>query len=227
MAENLNQGHRQRLRERFEREGLAHFKDHEVLELMLFYAIPRADTNAMAHRLMREFGSLSAVLEADTAELAGVDGMGKSSAVFLSALPALTRRYFHDRIVRDRPSLDNAEAVARYVKPLMAGRTEEVFYVLCLDAQNRVSFPAQVSQGTVNRAFVHPRQVVEAALKHRAVSVILAHNHPSGGIEPSAADHQLTERLMQALGAIDIKVLDHVIIGGDQHYSFASAGLLS
>lgn len=225
-SSNLNQGHRSRLRDRFQKEGLTHFEDHEVLELMLFYAIPRADTNPIAHRLMQHFGSLSAVLEADMKDLQAIAGMGEQSALFIHALPALTRRYFHDRIHRDKPLLDSASAVSEYVKPLMAGRKSEVFYVLCLDAQCHAVYPAQVSQGTVKASYVHPRLVVEAALKHNAANVVLAHNHPSGSVTPSQADYHLTRQLVQALGALEIKVLDHIIVGDDATYSFADKGEL-
>ncbi len=223
---NLNRGHRTRLRDRFRKEGLDHFNDHQVLELMLFYAIPRADTNPIAHRLMDHFGSLSAVLEAEPKDLQEIAGMGEQSALFIHALPALTRRYFHDRITRDQPQLNSAEAVSEYVKPIMAGQKSEVFYLLCLDTQCRAVYAAKISQGTVKDAYVHPRHVVEAALRHNAASVVLAHNHPSGSLNPSQADHRLTRQLVQALGALEIKVLDHVIVGNDESYSFAEHGVL-
>ena len=108
----------------------------------------------------------------------------------------------------------------------MAGRTREVFYVLCLDSQLRVKFPAQITQGTVKDAFVHPREVVETALAHHTSAVVLAHNHPSGEPTPSRADHHLTRQLVQALGIIDINVLDHVIIADENSYSFAEMGTL-
>ncbi|MEE9446435.1 MAG: DNA repair protein RadC [Arenicellales bacterium] len=223
---SLHTGHRQRLRARFLEEGLEGFDDHQVLELILFYAIPRGDTNDIAHRLMNHFGRLSAVFDARVSDLQQVQGMGEQAAVLIHTLPALMRRYHLDRIMRDAPVLDSADSVSDYLKPLMAGRTHEVFYVLCLDSRLRVKFPAQISQGTVKDAFVHPREVVEAALAHHAGAVVLAHNHPSGSLMPSQADHQLTKQLVQALGMIDIQVLDHVIIADDDSYSFAQMGVL-
>lgn len=224
--ENLHGGHRERLRKRFIREGLESFEDHQVLELILFYAIPRGDTNEIAHRLMEHFGRLSAVFDARVSDLQQVKGIGEQAAILINTLPALMRRYYRDRIVRDAPVLNSAKAVEDYLKPLMAGRTREVFYVLCLDSQLRVSFPAQISEGTVKDAFVHPRLVVEAALAHHASAVVLAHNHPSGGVAPSKADHHLTKQLVQALSAIGIDVLDHVIIADDNSYSFAEMGVM-
>lgn len=118
----IHQGHRERLRARFLAEGLDGFEDHQVIELLLFHVIPRADTNPIAHKLMRRFGSLSAVLEADPKDLTSVEGMGDKAAAFLSLIPKITRRYFHDRVNRDAPRLTSSEAVTEYLVPLMAGR---------------------------------------------------------------------------------------------------------
>ncbi len=225
-AENVNKGHRQRLRDRYAHAGLGDLHDHEVLELLLYYALARGDTNRIAHHLMKRFGSLSAVLDADLGELQQVTGVGQQAAVLLSLMPALTRRYLHDRIKRDQPILNSARAVAEYVKPLLIGRRTEVFYLLCLDSRLRVIFPALVSRGTVKDAYVHPRKVVELALRHQSSSVILAHNHPSGHLQASAQDKALTQRLVQALGLIDIRVLDHIIVADDQSLSFAELGIL-
>jgi DNA repair protein RadC len=224
--ENLHAGHRQRLRSRFLEEGLDGFHDHQVLELLLFHVIPRGDTNPVAHRLMERFGSLSAVLEADPRDLETVEGMGARASAFLSLVPPLTRRYFHDRVQRDRPLLNSATAVADYLVPLMAGRPEEVFYLLCLDSRCRVIHPVLLSEGTVRETAVYPRHVVQEAIRHRATAVILAHNHPAGSVAPSQQDRHLTRLLVQALGPLDIKVLDHIIVGGDRTFSFASEGEL-
>jgi len=223
---DLHQGRRKRVRQRFVEEGLNAFADHEVLELLLFYAIPRGDTNKLAHRLMCHFGRLSAVFDAQLSDLQQVPGIGHQTAVLLHSMPAVLRRYHSDRVQRDAPILNSAQAVSDYLHPLMAGRTREVFYVLCLDSRLRVKFPAQISEGTVKDAYVHPRAVVEAALAHHASAVVLAHNHPSGHLQPSRADHNLTKQLVQALAGIDINVLDHVIIADDQSYSFAEMGVL-
>jgi DNA repair protein RadC len=224
--EKLHNGHRERLRKRFQEEGLDSFEDHQVLELLLFHVIQRGDTNPVAHRLIKRFGSLSAVLEADPKDVSMVEGIGERAAAFLAMIPQVTRRYFHDRVLRDRPKLNSSDAVAEYLIPLMAGRPEEVFYVLCLDTQCRVVYPALISEGTVKEAVVYPRHVVEVALRHRAASVILAHNHPAGTTRPSQQDHQLTRLLVQALGPLDIKVLDHIIIAGNQAFSFAVEGIM-
>ena len=222
----MHAGHRKRLRMRFLKEGLDSFEDHQVLELLLFQTIPRLDTNPLAHRLMQRFGSLSAVFEADPKDLASVEGIGENAAIFLSMIPQVTRRYFHDRVNHSRKPLNNSESAAEYLVPLMAGRSEEVFYVICLDSQLRVLYPALISEGTVKDALVHPRHVAEAAVRHKAASVILAHNHPAGSAKPSTHDHKLTRNLFQALGGINVQVVDHIIVAGEQIYSFSRDGAL-
>ncbi|MDH4230246.1 MAG: DNA repair protein RadC [Nitrospirota bacterium] len=222
----LHDGHRDRLRQRARLEGLDAFADHEVLELLLFSVLPRVNTNPVAHRLMYRFGSLSAVLEADARDLATVDGIGARGADFLALVPGLARRYLQDRVQRDNPPLTDPAAVARYLVPLMAGRPEEVVYLLCLDVQCRVAFPALLSSGTVAEAYVHTRHAVEEALRHRATSAILAHNHPSGSPNPSASDIELTRRVARALEAVDIPLLDHVIVAGETTFSFEQEGML-
>jgi DNA repair protein RadC len=211
---------------RFLKEGLDSFEDHQVLELLLFQAVPRRDTNPLAHNLMKRFGSLSAVLEADPKDLASIEGVGENAAAFLSMIPQVTRRYFHDRVKHSRKPLNSSESAAEYLVPLMAGRSEEVFYLICLDSRLKVLYPALISEGTVKDALVHPRKVVESAVRHKAASVILAHNHPAGSVTPSAHDHKLTRSLVQALGGINVQVVDHVIVAGELIYSFSREGTL-
>jgi DNA repair protein RadC len=222
----LHTGHRERLRLRFLKEGLDSFEDHQVLELLLFQAIPRRDTNPISHNLIQRFGSLSAVLEADPKDLAAVEGVGENAAAFLSMIPHITRRYFYDRIRHSRKTLNTSETAAEYLVPLMAGRSEEVFYAICLDSQLRVLYPALISEGTVKDALVHPRHVAEAAVRHKAASVLLAHNHPAGSAKPSTHDHKLTRNLVQALGGINVQVVDHIIVAGELIYSFQREGTL-
>ncbi|MBF0628660.1 MAG: DNA repair protein RadC [Magnetococcales bacterium] len=222
----LHHGHRQRLRRRFLEEGLEGFEDHQVLELLLFNVLPRQDTNGLAHLLLKRFGGLSAALDADPVDLASTPGMGEAAAAFLAMIPPLTRRYLEDQVTRDKPALNDPDKAAAYVLSLTAGRTEEVFYVLCLDPRARLLFPALLTRGTVNEAHVHPRQVVEVALRHKAVEVILAHNHPSGNTTPSVADRTLTRILMNALTPIGIRLVDHLITAGNRCLSMAREGIL-
>ena len=219
-------GHRARLRQRFLEAGLDSFADHEVLEFALFHAVPRGDTNEIAHRLMTRFGSLAAVFEADPADLAAVEGMGPLSAAFLSFVPQLARRYLKDRVAPGKPCLKTSEEAMTYAIPLVTGRADEVFYVVSLDAACRVVHATPLAKGTVAEIRLHPRQVVEVALRNRASSVLFIHNHPAGTARPSTDDLRLTETLVKTLQPLSIKVLDHIIVAGDQAYSFVRGNVM-
>ncbi|MHB1652164.1 MAG: RadC family protein [Desulfitobacteriaceae bacterium] len=213
------------MKNRFLEEGLDGFEDHQILELLLFYAIPRRDTNEIAHSLIRKYGSLSGVLEADPKDLAKTPGLGENSAVLLALIPSLARIYLKDRW-GSRPTLNSTAKAGEYVLTLCAGRTYEVFYVICLDAQHNVIYPALVHEETIDQAPVYPRVIVETALRHKAHSVILAHNHPGGSPTPSPQDIEVTKRIQVALEQISISVLDHIIAAGEQYVSCAEKGLL-
>jgi DNA repair protein RadC len=219
-------GHRKRLRERFEQSGLDAFHDHEVLELLLTYAIPRRDVKPLAKTLLGEFGGLSAVLDAPLSRLKQISGVGGHAAILLSLAPRLLDRYQQDRWQK-RQAFHSTPEVVAFLRPELSGEVTEVFCVLALNSQNALIAMERVQQGTVNKTIVFPRLVVEAALKHRATAVILAHNHPSGEPKPSAADRQLTLRLRKTLHDLDITVHDHIIIAGPAYYSFAENGELA
>lgn len=221
----MHEGHRERVRNRFLNEGLDSFEPHQILELLLFYSIPRKDTNELAHALLKRYGSLSAVFEADPADLMSVPGIGKNSAVLLTLIPSLARIYFKDKWGK-KPRLNNTAKAGEYLVALFSGRQYEAFYVVCLDAQNRVNHPCMVHEGTIDQAPVYPRLIVEAALRHQAHSVILAHNHPGGSLEPSQADLNVTRKIVTALEAISIRVLDHIIVADGKYFSFADHGLI-
>ncbi|MBF0462776.1 MAG: DNA repair protein RadC [Magnetococcales bacterium] len=222
----LHRGHRERLRRRFLNEGLERFENHQVLELLLFNALPRQDTNRIAHLLLQRFGCLSAVLDADVRDLASVPGMGEVAAAFLSLIPSLTRRYLHDSATREKTPLNDPYRTSRFLVPLMAGRVEEVFYALCLDNRCQLLFPALISRGTVTDALIHPRQVVETVLRHKSVNLILAHNHPSGVLQASQSDINLTSLLQRLFLPMGIRLVDHVIVAGEKTLSMASMGFL-
>ncbi len=222
---DLHEGHRKRLKNRFLEEGLDGFKDHEILELLLFYSIPQRDTNELAHSLINKFGSLSSVLETDSKELVKMRGIGEHSAILLSLIPSLSRIYFKDRW-RDKPVLNSSSKAGEYALSLFTGRNYEVFYVLCLDSQNKLNYASLVHEGTINEAPIYPRIIVETALRYKASRVILAHNHPGGSLRPSKADINATKKIVSALKAIDIEVVDHIIVAGDKYTSFAEESLL-
>ncbi len=221
----MHEGHRDRVRNRFLNEGLDNFDNHQVLELLLFYAIPQKDTNQLAHELIDRYGSLSAVFEADPRELQKLKGVGKNTAVLLSMIPQLCRRYLNDRW-GTRPQLSSTRLAGEYVVTLFSGRLSEVFYAICLDSQNKVTYPALVHEGTIDTAPVYPREIVQAALRHHATGIILAHNHPGGSLNPSSADIEATKKIISACDTINVKVMDHIIVAGEKYFSFADNGLI-
>lgn len=212
------------MRERFLRSGLNGFHDHEVLELLLTYAIPRRDVKPIAKELLNEFGNLAGVLDAPAEVLQRIDGIGEYAAVLIAFVPRLFESYQKSRWERQE-TFNSTESAAGFLSALLGTAREEIFCVLALDSRNRLIAVEQIQKGSVNRTAVFPRQVVEAGLKHRATAVILAHNHPGGAPQPSSADRQLTQKLRKMLGDLDIVVHDHIIIAGpDHHYSFAQHG---
>lgn len=226
MDKNLHEGHRQRVKSRYLNEGLDAFEDYQVLELLLFYSVPMRDTNELAHKMINEFGSLAGLFEADPKDVCRRCGVSENTAILLSLIPSLARRYFKGKW-GDKPVLNSSTKAGEYAVSLFTGRTYEVFYVICLDAQNRVNYAAMVHEGTINEAPVYPRLIVETALRHQANSVILAHNHPGGSLQPSRADIEVTKKIITALSAISITVVDHIITAGDKYFSFAEKGLLN
>ena len=219
----MHDGHRQRVKDRFCKEGLDHFEEHEVLELLLYYCIPRVDTNPVAHRLLDHFGSLSAVMEAPVEELEKVSGIGHNAAVFLSLVTA-AGRYYQVNCASNHVALTTVEECGRYLMPLFYGRRNEMVYLLCLDAKCKVLTCKLLGEGSVNSAGVPIRRIVETALAANATSVILAHNHPSGLAVPSDADVQTTYRIAMALDAVEIELLDHIVVADDDFVSMTQSG---
>ncbi len=212
-------GHRERIKEKIRSAGIDHLPPHEVLEYLLFFCIPRKDTNGIAHALIDRFGSLAGVLEASPAELEKVSGISTSTATFLSSLPAVARYYLKDRW-SERPRLTDPYMTGEYLCDLFAGEKNEAFYVLSLDTQCRLIKTDLVYRGTINETPVYPRMVVELALKNNAAKVVLSHNHPSGGLRPSQADLMITQTIVDVMNLLSIPVEDHIIVGGGNHFSF-------
>ena len=221
---SIHDGHRQRLRERFLREGLDNFDELQVLELLLFYCVPRQDTNPMAHALLERFGSLAQVLEADPAELRKVPGIGDNAATFL-ALVISASRYYQENKASSAVILPTIEQCGKYLLHRFHGRRNETVFLLCLDAKCKVLCCKEVGEGSVNSAAVPIRRIVEIALGANATSVILAHNHPSGLAIPSGEDVQTTRRLAAALDAVEIVLSDHIVVAEDDFVSMVQSGV--
>ena len=221
---SIHDGHRQRLKDRFRQEGLDKFDEIQVLELLLFYAIPQRDTNPLAHRLLEHFGSLAQVLEAPAEELEKVSGVGANVATLLSLTTALARYYMVSR-GNQTAVLTSTEMCGDYLLPYFVGRRNETVFLLCLDAKCKVLGCKEVGEGSVNSASVPIRRIVEMALSMNATSVVLAHNHPSGLAIPSGEDVQTTRRLAAALDTVDITLADHIVVADDDYVSLAQSGL--
>lgn len=219
----VHDGHRERLKERFRSEGLDGFTEVQVLELLLFYSVPRKDTNEIAHALLEKFGTLAQALDANPADLEKVPGMGSSSALFLKLLSAAGRRYQISR-TESATILRTLEQCGAYLQPRFFGRKHEAVFLLCLDAKCKVLACKQVGEGSVNSAGVPIRRIVETALSANATMVVLAHNHPSGLALPSADDIQTTKRLAVALDTVEITLIDHLVFSDDDYVSMAQSG---
>lgn len=222
---NTHGGHRARMKQRFLEHGLDNFNDLNVLELLLFYAQPRRDTNELAHALMERFGSLSAVLESSPSELKSVSGIGDSAVGLLSLIPAVSRRYMVEKTPESEPVNDAATA-GRYFIPRFMYETGEVVLALMLDARNHPIACLELSRGVVNAAEISARKLAEMCLEHRASSVILAHNHLSGVAFPSVEDDLCTRQLQRALQLIGVDLRDHVIVAGCEYLSMRESGML-
>ncbi len=214
----IHAGHRERLRERFRREGLTAFSEHEVLELLLMYAIPQRDVNPLAHALVKQFGSLSGVLDADESELTRVPGVGKNAALLITLMPQLFGAYQKSSLGA-RPVLSTLGDAKRFCASLFTGAHDERFYVICLDQMGHVTYTELLYEGTVDEVMIYPRQIVEMVMRHHAYGVMFAHNHPSGQPQPSQADIDTTQRIIEALKLISVRVIDHLIFTRESVYS--------
>ena len=217
---SMHDGHRQRLKDRFLKDGLDNFQEINVLELLLFYCIPRIDTNPLAHRLLDEFGSLPNVLEASVEDLRKVEGIGENAATFLSLINSVNR-YYRTKKAEGARVLSRPEHYINLLEPKFTGRKYEMVFLLCLNAKSEFICCKLISEGTATGASISVRKVVEVALAANASSVVIAHNHPNGSALPSKEDEQITRRLAKALSEVDVVLVDHVLFSDTDCTSFA------
>jgi DNA repair protein RadC len=220
-----SKGHRARLRARFLADDSAATPDYELLELLLFYALPRIDTKPLAKALMTRYGSLAAVLAAPPDDLRKTEGIGDGAAALLKAVREAGIHLARENVTQ-RPVLDSGARVIDYCRAALGHSESEGFRVLFLDTKNALIADEAQGEGTVNRLAVFPREVVKRALDLGASAIILAHNHPSGDTTPSAADIDTTKAIMDAAAALGIAVHDHIIISRSHHTSLKTAGLM-
>lgn len=219
-------GHRERMRARLLRAGPDAVADYELLEMVLFLALPRRDTKPIARALLARFGSFAAAISAPPHDLRGVEGMGEAGTAALKIVQAAALRLAGAEI-RDRPLLNNWDRLIAYLSAAMAREPIEQFRVLYLDTRNRLLADEAQSRGSVNHTPVYPREVVRRALELQATALLLVHNHPSGDPSPSRDDIEMTQEIARAAKALEIVLHDHIIVGNGTHLSFRQQGLLA
>lgn len=222
----VHDGHRERMRRRFLENDLNGFADHEVLELLLYYAIPQGDVNPLAHELMDRFGSLSGVLSAPVELLTEVKGVGERTAVLLR-LSLLIAQRAHLTDMRQELVLDTRKQVGSYLLELFSLERNEAVYQLCLDGKGKLLTCKRLGEGSVSAVTMDIRKAVQNAILCSASSVILAHNHPSGIALPSQEDLAVTDQLKAALASIGVRLEDHIVVADRDFVSFAESGYLS
>lgn len=222
----MHDGHRDRLRERFIKEGLDGFEEHTALELLLFYARPRCNTNEIAHALMKRFGGFAQVLDAPIEELMKVEGMGKQSAVLIKMVPELGAFYLKSKNASGKTILSTQEAGQLFL-PIFFGKQTEMVYMVALDDKRKVLRCVCLSEsGIVNAVSISVKQIVTEAVNANATGVILAHNHPGGLALPSLSDKAVTHQAFQALRLINVTLLDHIIVADGDFVSMADSGYM-
>jgi DNA repair protein RadC len=218
-------GHRKRLRERFLKSGLMGFRDYEIIELLLSLGKPRTNTKPQAKEAIRRFKNLRGVLEASPEELQQIKGIGPHSVFGLKFTQAVAREFLKEKSM-EKPVCNSSQEIFDYFYHSMRDLKKEVIKAVYLNSQNEIIEIQDLSQGTVDSSTLYPREVMEGAIRCHAVSLVLVHNHPSGNPEPSQSDKDLTRQMVYAGRVIQIKVLDHIIIGDNRFFSFAGEGII-
>lgn len=226
MAESnggVHKDHRARMRKKFREHGFDGFADHEILEMLLYYSVPRRNTNPLAHKILDKYRTLANVFDASPEELMRETGISEVTATLLSMVPKLSKVYETSKWNR-MDCLSDVETLGQYAISLFKDKLNEEFALICLDSNRRVHWSGIIVKGTIDRTEAYPRVVVNEALKHNAVNVVLAHNHPGGTLAPSVADKETTDTLARVLKGIGINVLDHIIVSGNRYFSMQEMG---
>jgi len=218
-------GHRLRLRQKFLRGGLNAFLDYEIIELLLTLGTPRRDCKAQAKEALREFKSLRRVLEADACDLRKIRGIGDYNVFGVRLVQEVSRRFLKDRML-SKPYARSSHEVFDYLYHSLRDLRKEHFKVLFLDPKNQILEEKTLFEGTVDSSAVYPREIMKDALRYDATALIFVHNHPSGDPDPSLCDREITKELVFAAKIMQLKVLDHIVIGNNRYFSFADHGLI-
>ncbi len=215
-------GHRQRVKDRFIASGLEGFAPHEVLELLLFYAIPRKDTKQLAHTLIKRFGSLAGVMKADISELTRIDGISENAALLIKLIPETAKKCSAEEAVN--VSYTNTRMLAELFAPQFAGCSAEKFLLACFDNNLCVLSIKEISRGTSVSAAINMRLVMEEVIRTGCTMAALSHNHPKGSPNPSDMDISITRRINEHLRAVEVGLMDHIIVGENKTYSMREGG---
>ena len=221
----VHDGHRERLRSSFLEYGLNPISDVNALELLLFYAIPRKDTNPLAHALLERFGSIQAVFSASEQELCEIPGISRSTAALIRLVPELGRRS-RLRAAEDIQYIRTSQEAGAYLVPQFANIRDELALILCLDSGKRIIRCQELGRGEANTVHFSIRRLVEYAVQNKAAYVILSHNHPEGFALPSREDDQVTQQVYEALRTIGVELFDHIIVAQDDFVSYRDSGWL-
>jgi DNA repair protein RadC len=225
MEAKSQEGHRKRLRQKFLKSGLEGFHNYEIVELLLTLGTPRSDCKQQAKEAIQRFKTLRGVLEAPPEELQEIKGIGPTHIFIIKFAQELAREFLKEQIL-NKSYCKSSKEVFDYLYHSMRDLSKERFKVMFLNAQNQVIEVEDLFEGTLNASAVYPREIIKSAIKHNAASLIFAHNHPSGNPDPSDDDKQITRDLVFAANIMQIKVLDHIIIGNNRYSSFADEGLI-
>ncbi len=222
----VHDGHRERLKARFLSAGLNDFEDHNVLELLLFYSIPRSDTNVIAHQLLNTFGSVSAVFDAPVEELCKVKGVSTHTASLIKLIPRLFPIYESDK-TKDIEIITSTEDAGRYLMPRFFGKNNEEVHILLLDDKHKILACTKLFEGTINATSITIKKIVAEVMKYNATTVILAHNHPAGVAIPSRNDILTTKKIGQALYLMDVHLKDHIVVSDGDYVSMLESAMLT
>lgn len=222
----MHKGHRERIKNRFLTSGLESFPEHEILELMLTFAIPQKDVNPLAHTLINTFGSFSNVLKADYSDLVKVEGIGAHSATLIKLFAEVSHYYLTKSMSMPQKRIRSIKEAGEFATKILFNKPYEMLYMICLDMNLSLIHYECISEGTLDSTPIYPRKVVSTALKHNAAHIIITHNHPGGSIQPSQSDINATNTISTALDSIDVNLIDHIIVGSHSFYSFAAQNKL-
>ena len=231
-TKNNAKGHRERVRKRFLENGFNGLEDYEILELLLFYVIPRKDTKAIAKELIKKFKNLANVLKADTLELKTVNGLGDVAITFLKMMGALPEKIYEDKLKNqklikdDKNKINDKEVLLSFLRNKIGYEDVEKFYVIYLSSSNEVLAFEESSSGTLDRSSIYPREIYKRVIMENAKSIIIAHNHPSGNTCPSKCDIDITNEIAKGLKNFGALLIEHIIITRDSYFSFLEEGLI-